>query len=57
MEYQKIINLLDNTMINHLNLEQEIDLKKMMNHEEHILMIILIIMMITIITLNFKIQW
>ena len=57
MEYQKIINLLDNTMINHLNLEQEIDLKKMMNHEEHILMIILIIMMITIITLNFKVQW
>ena len=28
MEYQKIINLLDNTMINHLNLEPQIDLKK-----------------------------
>ena len=56
MEYQKIINLLDNTMINHLNLEPQIDLKKMINDEEHISMIILIIIMITIITLNFKIQ-
>ena len=53
MEYQKIINLLDNTMINHLNLEPQIDLKKMINDEEHISMIIIIIM-ITIITLNFK---
>ena len=57
MEYQKIINLLDNTMINHLNLEPQIDLKKMINDEEHISMIILIIIMITIITLNFKIEW
>ena len=41
--------------INHLNLEQEIGLKKMMNHEEHIMMIIIIIMII-IITLNLKSQ-
>ena len=33
MEYQKIINLLDDT-IKHLNLRQEIGLKQMMNHKE-----------------------
>ena len=31
MEYQEILN-----QINHLNLEQEIGLKLMMNHKEHI---------------------
>ena len=40
MEYQKIINLLDNTsnqhQINHLNLGQTIGLKKMMTYMEHI---------------------
>ena len=30
MVYQKIINLLDDTRINHLNLEHEIELKQMM---------------------------
>ena len=34
MEYQKVINLLDNTPINHASLEQETALKQMMNHEE-----------------------
>ena len=32
MEYQKIMNLLDNKQINHLNLGQKIGLKQMMNH-------------------------
>ena len=37
MEYQKIINLLDNLLyqINHLNLEQKTGLKEIMNQEEH----------------------
>ena len=37
MEYQKIINLLDNLLyqINHLNLEQKTELKEIMNQEEH----------------------
>ena len=49
--------------INHLNLEQEIGLKKMTNHEEHIMIIIIIIliliiiiMIIIIITLSLKSQ-
>ena len=41
MEYQKIINLTDNTTINHLNLKQEIGLKKMMNHEESMIVVAL----------------
>ena len=42
MEYQKIMNLLDNK-ISHLNLGEEIGLKKMINHEEHIKNIIKLI--------------
>ena len=34
--------------INHLNVEQEIELKQMMNHEEHI---------VSIVTLNLKLKW
>ena len=34
MEYQKIINLLDNTSNQPLNFEQKIGLKYMMNQEE-----------------------
>ena len=34
MEYQKLINLLDNTPINNLNLRQKNWSKLMMNHEE-----------------------
>ena len=33
--------------INHLNLEQEIEFKEMINHEEHIM---------SIVTLNLKVQ-
>ena len=47
MEHQKIITLLDNTSINHLNLEQKIGLKCMMNQEEHTM---------PIVTLNLKQQ-
>ena len=41
MEYQKIVNFLDSGahQINHLNLEQKIGLKQMMNQEEHALVI------------------
>ena len=38
MEYQKIANLLDNT-INHLNLEQKIGLKQMMNQKNRIVLV------------------
>ena len=31
MEYPKIINLLNNKILNHLDLEQKIGLKKMIN--------------------------
>ena len=40
MEYQKIINLLDNRQINCLNLEQTIGLKEMINQEECIIPIV-----------------
>ena len=45
-------------LINHLNLEQEIGLKLMMNHEEIMMMMmkITIILMKIIITLNLKPQ-
>ena len=44
--------------INHLNLEQEIGLKQMMNHEEIIMMMMMkiITIIIIIITLNLKRQ-
>ena len=44
MEYQQIINLLDNTSKSHLDLQQRIELKLMMNiqwgTEEHKLLIV-----------------
>ena len=40
--------------INNLNLEQETDLKLVMNHEEHIIIKKIIIM---IIILDLKLQW
>ena len=39
MEYQKITNLLDDSQIKLLNLEQKIGLKKMMNQEKNTMMI------------------
>ena len=36
MEYQKIINLLDDITNKPYKLEQEVELKQMMNHEERI---------------------
>ena len=40
MEYQKIINLIDNTLNQQLSLEQKIWSKQMMNHEQHVTKII-----------------
>ena len=42
MEYQKITNSLDDTAINHLNLEQEIGSKQMMNQKEIMIIVILV---------------
>ena len=41
MEYQKIINLLDDTTNQHLSLEQETKLKLMMNHKEDMIIVTL----------------